>query len=60
MIKEFINNCSKDVFEKLSKHVTTLKEQIELRSQHVGCQECGKEYDLPITMDQTNFFAQRS
>ena len=60
MIKDFINNCSKDIFEKISQHITAMKEQIELKAQAVQCSECSKEFDLPITMDQSNFFAVRS
>jgi len=59
MIKDFINNCSRDIFDKISSHVTSLKEQIDFKS-HVKCNECSHEYDLPITMDQSNFFAVRS
>jgi len=57
MIKDFINNCSRDVFEKISKHITDMKSQIELKAQDVSCQECSKQFTLPITMDQSNFFA---
>lgn len=60
MIKDFINNCAKDIFEKISDHITKMKEQIELRAQEVQCSECAKAFDLPITMDQSNFFAVRS
>ncbi len=59
-IKEFIYNCSKDVFEKISGHMTKLKENVELKPQDVVCKECEKEYVLPVTMDQSNFFAVRS
>jgi hypothetical protein len=59
-IKDFINNCSKDVFEKIQQHITGLKEQIELKAKDVKCGECEKEFSLPITMDQSNFFAVRS
>jgi hypothetical protein len=59
-IKEFINNCSKDVFEKIQQHITSLKEQIELKAKDVKCGECEKEFSLPVTMDQSNFFAVRS
>lgn len=59
-IKEFIDNCSKDVFEKISAHLTAIKEQIELKAQHVHCEECGMDYEVPVTMDQTNFFGVRS
>jgi hypothetical protein len=59
-IKEFINNCSKDIFEKISGHVTQIKEKIELKIPHVSCGECQAAFDLPITMDQSNFFDVRS
>jgi hypothetical protein len=60
MIKDFINNCSKDIFEKIQTHVGEMKNQIELKANHVQCAECKTEYDLPVTMDQSNFFAVRS
>ena len=60
MIKDFINNCSKDIFDRVSSHVTAMKEQLELKAQQVQCVECQKQFDLPITMDQSNFFAVRS
>ena len=59
-IKEFINNCAKDVFEKIQQHIAGLREQIELKAKDVKCGECEKEFSLPITMDQSNFFAVRS
>ena len=60
MIKDFINNCSKDVFDKIQQHITHLKEQIELKAKDVKCGDCEKEFSLPVTMDQSNFFAVRS
>ncbi len=59
-IKDFINNCEKDVFEKISKHVSDIKEKIELKASNVKCGECSADFELPITMDQSNFFAVRS
>ena len=59
-IKDFINNCSKDVFDKIQQHITHLKEQIELKAKDVKCGDCEKEFSLPVTMDQSNFFAVRS
>lgn len=59
-IKEFINNCSKDVFEKISTHISDIKDKIDLKAQNVICGECEKPFELPITMDQSNFFAVRS
>jgi hypothetical protein len=59
-IKDFINNTSKDVFEMLSSHLQEMKTAIELKAKDVKCGECEKEYNLPITMDQANFFGVRS
>lgn len=59
-ILEFINNCSKDVFDKISKHVGAIKETLELKALNVACQECEKPFDLPVQMDQSDFFAARS
>jgi hypothetical protein len=55
-IKEFISNSPKDVFDKISNHVNEMKKNIELPVQHVVCSSCSKEFDMPVTMDQSNFF----
>lgn len=60
MIKDFINNCTKDIFDKIAVHITSMKDQIELKAQDVQCGECKKEFGLPITMDQANFFGVKS
>lgn len=60
MIKDFINNCSKDIFEKIQNHIISMKDKIELSAQDVKCSECHKDFSLPITMDQANFFAVKS
>ena len=57
MIREFINNSPAEVFKAVSDHITRLKDEIALKTQHVKCQECSHEFDLELTMDQTNFFA---
>ena len=59
-IKDFINNTSKDVFDKIQSHLGELKSQIELKSPEVECDSCEHKYSFPITMDQSNFFAVRS
>lgn len=60
MIKEFIANCSKDIFQKIQDHVIQMKELIEFKAQNVTCGECSKPFSLPVTMDQANFFAVKS
>lgn len=56
-IKEFIENAPSDVFNKINDRVTALREKMALKAQHVACTECSHEWDVEITMDQTNFFA---
>ena len=60
MIKEFISNCSKDIFQKIQDHVIQMKELIEFKAQNVTCGECSTPFSLPVTMDQSNFFAVKS
>jgi hypothetical protein len=60
VIKDFINNCSKEVFGKVQDHVVSMRDQIELKAQDVECGECQKKYSLPVTMDQANFFGVKS
>lgn len=60
MIKDFIANCSKDVFQRIQDHVVQMKERIEFKAQSVTCGECDEQFSLPITMDQSNFFAVKS
>lgn len=60
MIKDFINNCAKDMFDTIQKHVISMKDQIEFKAQDVECGECHQHFSLPITMDQANFFAVKS
>jgi hypothetical protein len=60
MIKEFIDNAPTDVFNSINEHVLEMKNQLDMKAQHVSCNECQTEFDVTITMDQSNFFAVRS
>jgi len=60
MIKEFIDNAPSNVFDTIHKHITGIKEQVELKPQKVKCPECEHLFSTPIVMDQSNFFAVRS
>ena len=60
MIKEFIDNAPKEIFDAISNHVTSMKNKIELKPLHAKCSNCSHEFDVPITLDQSNFFAVRS
>lgn len=59
-IKDFINNSSKDVFDSIQTHIAKIKDQIEFKAKDVQCGECQQEFLLPVTMDQSNFFAVKS
>lgn len=59
-IKEFINNAPKEIFNQINLHVVQMKESIELKVKDVECEECQHKFDMPVTMDQTNFFAHGS
>lgn len=60
MIKEFIDNTTSEIFNKINEHITEMKNKLELKEQHVSCGECKHEFDITISMDQSNFFAVRS
>jgi hypothetical protein len=60
MILEFIQNSPKEVFSAINDHVTSMKDKIELKVNGVECGECSHKFDMPVTMDQTNFFVKGS
>ncbi len=59
-IKDFIDNCNKEVFDKINNHLQEIRNKIELKENQVSCGECKESFTLPITLDQANFFAVRS
>ena len=59
-IRDFLNNCDKAVFQDLTDHLADIKGRQGIPDQHVKCESCAHEWDLPVTMDQANFFADRS
>lgn len=60
MIKEFIDNSPKEVFDSISNHVSSMKDKIELKPLNAKCSNCSHEFTVPITIDQSNFFDVRS
>jgi len=59
-IKDFINNAPKEIFDAISKHITGMKSEIEFKPVDASCESCGEQFSMPVTMDQSNFFAVRS
>lgn len=59
-IKEFVDNCPKEIFDQLSDHVKQMKSNNELEPMKVKCSSCEHEYSQPVAMDQSSFFGSRS
>jgi hypothetical protein len=59
-IKNFIHNAPKEIFNAISDHVQALKSKIDIPAQEVKCTSCETDFLMPVTMDQSNFFAVRS
>ena len=59
-IRDFLNNCDKEIFQGLTDHLSDIKGRQGIPDQNVKCESCAHEWELPVTMDQANFFADRS
>jgi hypothetical protein len=59
-ITEFIRNSPKEVFDKISNHIMSMKENMEIGSQDVTCVHCKTPFTMPVELDQASFFVQRS
>ena len=59
-IKEFIDNAPREIFDKVSAHITALKTRSDMPDIPVKCNSCQGEFEMPITLDQSNFFEVRS
>ena len=57
-IVEFINNSNREIFSDLEGKIGDIKQKVTLKPMKVKCTEdgCDKEFDLPISLDQSNFF----
>lgn len=62
-IAEFFNNADKDTFDKILKHLEKMKEKTSIKPMKVKSTPdeislgAPEEYEVPITFDQSNFFA---
>ena len=57
-IMEFINNSDREIFSELEGKIGDIKQKVALKPMKVRCTEegCDREFDLPISLDQSNFF----
>lgn len=59
-IEEFLNNCDRVLFNQIKEHVIGLRESSDLKPLQIKCQNCEHEYQQPLTLDMTSFFAPAS
>ena len=59
-IDEFLRNCDRKTFEWIQKSVTDLASRTGLDDIHVECPDCNHRYEIPLTFDNSNFFASSS
>lgn len=59
-ILEFLQNCPRQMYEKIKNTVFALREASEIKPLDVKCDKCGHEQKQPFTLDMTNFFANAS
>lgn len=55
-IKEWLNNCDKSVFDSIKNVFNENKENWRIPLKKVKCNECGKETEVAIELDQSSFF----
>lgn len=58
MIKEFLDNCSRQTYQAIKDKIQTMSEKNSAAPAEVTCanEACGKEYQTPMVFDQSNFF----
>ena len=60
LIRDFILNAPKEIFENLQLSLSKMKAQLDLKVKNATCDKCGHTFDINVTMDQANFFGARS
>jgi hypothetical protein len=55
-IREFIDNCSSQTYEKIRTYSTELKKSSEAQPLHFKCIHCQHEYDQPFNINVSDFF----
>ena len=57
-ISEFFNNCNKEVFDTVKKHIEKIGDANPLKRVPIVCdnEECEKSYNTPLVFEQASFF----
>jgi len=58
MISEFIDSCSRQVYDDIKKTVDELVNEFKIKPLTLTCsnEECGKEFQTSLSFDHSNFF----
>lgn len=56
MIHEFLTNADSATFSLVRETIERLNKQSRTQDAHVSCEECKKEYDTALVLDNSNFF----
>lgn len=55
-IQEFLQNCDRNIFNRIRDHVIDIKSQAEMQSLQLKCDQCQNEYQQALTLDMSSFF----
>jgi hypothetical protein len=59
-IEEFLQNCDRSLFNQIRDHIINIKNESEIKPATIKCAHCNHEYEQPLTLDMTSFFAAAS
>ena len=55
-IREFVQNCNRQMFSAMRDKILELKDQSTLQPIKAQCSSCSQQYETPFTLDVSNFF----
>ena len=59
-IAEFLTQCDRKIFNAIKEQVIKLRQQTDIKPMFIKCDNCGHEYEQPLTLDMASFFAPAS
>lgn len=59
-IREYLNNCTKDIWESIRNRSIELREASEIKPLQITCPHCNHSYEQPFTLNMSNFFVNAS
>ena len=59
-VLDFLNNCDRQIFNRIRDHVLALKEQSEMQPLKITCPACQHAFEQAFTLDMARFFGSAS